>query len=282
MSLVLNALTGVALLIIVSLGIAVIVGMMGVINLAHGELMMIGAYTVLVLTQAGVPLFLAMVAAPISAGLAGLIIERLIVRWLYGRVTDTLLATSGLSLFLTQLAQIIFGADSRSVSLPMANVTILGVSIAAYRLAMVGIAVGLVVLTYGIFTRTRYGLEARAATLNPEMAAAIGINASQINMWTFVLGAALAGIGGAVLAPFTAVTPTMAAPFMARAFMTAIVGGPAVLLGTSASAGVLGAVESAVALASTPVIGQVALLACAILLLRVLPKGISGAWGKSL
>lgn len=277
-----NALTSVSLLLIVSLGIAVTVGMMGVINLAHGELVTIGAYTVVVITQAKFPLVIAMLAAPIVSGIFGLIIERLIIRRLYGRVIDTLLATAGLSMFLIQVTRLMFGSDSRSVQMPLGSVTIGNTAIASYRLLTIVVAIALSVFTYLIFTRTRYGLEARAAISNPSMAAAVGINASQVNMWTFAFGSALAGMAGAMLAPFTAVTPSMSGLFMARAFMTSLVGGPAIILGTATSAGVLGLVESVVAFATTTVFGQVALLAFSVLLLRVFPKGISGNWGRSL
>jgi urea ABC transporter permease protein UrtB len=279
----LNGLTGIALLVIVSLGIAVTVGMMGVINLAHGELVMVGAYTVLVLTQqAKLPLLLAMLAAPVMAGLVGWAIERLIIRWLYGRVIDTLLATAGISMFLIQVARILFSSDTRSIPMPFGSITVGNGSLALYRLLMIGLAIALSLFTYLVFTRTRYGLEARAATLNPSMAAAVGINAARTNMWTFVFGSALAGIAGAILAPFTTVTPSMSGLFMARAFMTSITGGPAILLGTATSAAALGAVESIVALLTTPVIGQVALLACSVVLLRLFPNGISGSWRRSL
>lgn len=278
----LNALTGIALLVIVSLGIAVTVGMMGVINLAHGELVMVGAYTVLVLTQQGVPLLLAMLAAPVVAGLVGWVIERLVIRWLYGRVIDTLLATAGISMFLIQVARIVFSSDTRSIPMPFGSISIGEGSIALYRVLMIGLAILLSVFTYLVFTRTRYGLEARAATLNPSMAAAVGINAARTNMWTFVFGSALAGIAGAILAPFTTVTPSMSGLFMARAFMTSITGGPAILLGTATSAAALGIVESVVALITTPVLGQVALLVCSVVLLRVFPNGISGSWRRSL
>ena len=279
----LNALTGIALLVIVSLGIAVTVSMMGVINLAHGELVMVGAYTVTVLNQqAKLPLLVAMLAAPITAGMVGWLIERLVIRWLYGRVIDTLLATAGISMVLIQVARLLFSSDSRSIAMPFGSISVGSGSIATYRVLMIGLAIALSLLTYTVFTRTRYGLEARAATLNPSMAAAVGINAARVNMWTFVLGSALAGIAGAILAPFTTVTPSMSGLFMARAFMTSITGGPAILLGTAASAGMLGMLESVVALLTTPVIGQVALLTGSVLLLRIFPQGISGKWGRSL
>jgi branched-chain amino acid transport system permease protein len=278
----LNALTGIALLVIVSLGIAVTVGMMGVINLAHGELVMVGAYTVMVLTQQGLPLLLAMLAAPVVAGLVGWVIERLVIRWLYGRVIDTLLATAGISMFMIQVARILFSSDTRSIPMPFGSIPIGEGSIALYRVLMIGLAIILSLFTYLVFTRTRYGLEARAATLNPNMAAAVGINAARTNMWTFVFGSALAGIAGAILAPFTTVTPSMSGLFMARAFMTSITGGSAILLGTATSAAALGIVESIVALITTPVLGQVALLACSVMLLRLFPNGISGSWRRSL
>lgn len=280
--LLLNALTSISLLVIVSLGIAVTVGMMGIINLAHGELVMVGAYTVVVLTAWKIPLLIAILAAPIVSGILGFAIERLIVRWLYGRAIDTLLATAGLSMFLVQIATLIFGSDSRSVQMPFGSITIGNTAIASYRFLMILLAIIMCISTYLIFTRTRYGLEARAAISNPNMAAAVGINAAQVNMQTFVFSAALAGIAGALLVPFTAVTPSMSGLFMARAFMTSLVGGPAIILGTATSAGVLGFVESVVALATTPVIGQVALLAGSVLLLRIFPKGISGSWGRTL
>jgi branched-chain amino acid transport system permease protein len=278
----LNALTGIALLVIVSLGIAVTVGMMGVINLAHGELVMVGAYTVMVLTQQGLPLLLAMLVAPVVAGLVGWVIERLVIRWLYGRVIDTLLATAGISMFMIQVARILFSSDTRSIPMPFGSIPIGEGSIALYRVLMIGLAIILSLFTYLVFTRTRYGLEARAATLNPNMAAAVGINAARTNMWTFVFGSALAGIAGAILAPFTTVTPSMSGLFMARAFMTSITGGSAILLGTATSAAALGIVESIVALITTPVLGQVALLACSVMLLRLFPNGISGSWRRSL
>jgi len=277
----LNVLTSISLLIIVGLGLAVTVGLMGVINLAHSALIMIGGFTVVVLAPQ-VTLIIAMLAAPLVSGLVGLLIERLIIRWLYGREIYTLLATAGVNMFLVQVARIIFGSDSRSITVSGGVVTIGSASISTYRLIMILVAILLSVFTYFIFTRTRYGLEARAATLNPSMAAAVGINASQTNMWTFTFGSALAGIAGAILAPFTTVTPTMADSFLAKAFMTVIVGGPAILLGTATSASALGLVESVVSLFSTPVFGEVALLICAIVLLRIFPRGISGSWGRSL
>ncbi len=279
---VLNASTSISVLLILSLGIAITAGLMGIINFAHGELMMIGAYTVLVLTQANVPLLLAILVAPIASGFVGLLIEQFVVRWLYGRAIDILLATAGIGMVLSQLATIRFGAQVQSVHIPAGSVLLGEYSISTYRLMLVVIAVCLSGFIYLIFTRTRFGLEARAATLNPEMAMAVGINVAQINRLTFVFSAALAGLAGAVLAPFTSISPSLYPLLMTKAFMAVLVGGPAIVFGTTVSATTLGAVDSTVAMMSTPTVGRIALLGCAVLVLRWFPKGISGSWSKTL
>lgn len=278
----LNASTSISVLLIASLGIAITIGFMGVINFAHGELVMVGAYTVLVLAQAKVSLGLAVLAAPIVSGAVGLLIERAIIRWLYGRSIDILLATAGVGMILNQLATLLFGAQTQSVQIPTGSITLEHQAIAVYRLLLVLAAVCLSGLTYLLFTRTRFGLEARATVQNPEMAAAVGINVAQTNRRIFVLSAAMAGVAGAILAPFTSISPNLYALLVTKAFMTVLVGGPAILLGTTVSAAALGSVESVVSMATTPVLGRIALLGCAIVLLRLFPKGISGGWGKAL
>ncbi|MBD2077092.1 branched-chain amino acid ABC transporter permease [Phormidium sp. FACHB-592] len=278
----LNASTSISVLVITSLGIAITFGLMGIINFAHGELVMIGAYTVLVLTQAKVPLVWAILMAPIASGVVGLLIERLVIRHLYGRTIEILLATAGIGMVLSQLVTILFGAQSYSIPIPTATVTLGDQAISIYRLWMVLSAVCLVGLTYLMFARTRFGLEARATALNPEMASARGINIVQVHRRSFVLSAALAGVAGAILAPFTSVSPSIYTLLVTRAFITVLVGGPAVVSGTAVSAVTLGSVESAIAISTTPAFGQIAMLVCAIVLLRLFPRGISGAWGKYL
>ena len=191
---ILSALCSASVLIIASLGLAVIFGMMGVINLAHGEFIMFGAYAALIATRANVPLPLAVIFSALVTAIFGLIVERIIIRFLYGRLLDTLLATWGLSLALYQTAVLIFGSTTPGVGIPTGTVTIGGYSMSSYFLWLMGFAFLLLIATYLIFTRTSYGIMARASIQDPEMAKAIGIETQHINSITFALGAGLAGL----------------------------------------------------------------------------------------
>jgi branched-chain amino acid transport system permease protein len=272
----------IAVLVIVSIGLAVVFGMMGIINLAHGEFLMLGAYTTLVGVRAGLYLWLAMVLAAATVGVFGLIVERLLIRHLYGRLADSMLATWGLSLIMAQGIVFIFGPSTQGIATPTGSLQIGSYSVAYYSLVLVGAAVALLAIVFWVFTRTRYGVMARAATQVPEMAAAVGINSDRVNAGTFAFGSALAGAAGALLAPLVGVMPTMGQAYIARAFMTVIVGGPGVLSGTAAASMLLGGVENVVSYLSTPFFGQGALLVLAIVLLRVLPTGLSGRWQRQL
>jgi len=273
---------GISVLVIVSIGLAVIFGMMGIINLAHGEFLMLGAYVTLTVVRAGLNLWLAMVVAALAVGAFGVLIERLLIHRLYGRLADSMLATWGLSLILAQAVVYVFGPSTQGIPTPLGNVKFGNYSIAEYSFVLIGAAVLMLLLVLWVFKRTRYGTMARAATQVPAMAAAVGVNTRTINMWTFGFGAALAGLGGALLAPLAGVTPSMGQAYIARAFMTVIVGGAGVLTGTSTAAGLLGGVEYVVSYLSNPFLGQGALLILAIVLLRVMPTGISGYWGRQL
>ncbi len=278
--LLLTGLTNIASLAIASLGLAVIFGMMRVINLAHGEFIMFGAYVALAGTRAGLPLGLAVCLAALVGGLFGAIAERLIIRPLYGRLLDTMLATWGLSLVMSQTAVIFFGTVTTGVTTPFGNLTIGGFSVSQYSLFLIVVALVLMGLTYLIFTRTKYGLLAQAATQDPAMASALGVDSSRINMLTFALGAALAGVAGAVLSPVVSITPTLGQAFTARTFLTVVVAGPVVLSGTTVAAGVLGSVQTAFSYLFTPVVGTAALLIVSILALRIYRFGVSAGWGR--
>jgi urea ABC transporter permease protein UrtB len=270
----------IAVLVIVSIGLAVVFGMMGIINLAHGEFLMLGAYTTLVGVRAGLYLWLAMALAAATVGVFGLIVERLLIRHLYGRLADSMLATWGLSLIMAQGMVLIFGPSTQGIATPIGSIQIGNYSVAYYSLVLVGAAVALLAIVFWVLTRTRYGVMARAATQVPDMAAAVGINSDLVNAGTFAFGSALAGAAGALLAPLVGVMPTMGQAYIARAFMTVIVGGPGVLSGTAAASVLLGGVENVVSYLSTPFFGQGALLVLAIVLLRVLPTGLSGRWQR--
>src|SRR5262249_25816111 len=268
----------IAVLVIVSIGLAVVFGMMGIINLAHGEFLMLGAYTTLLAVRAGLSLWFAMVLASAAVGVFGLIVERLLIRHLYGRLADSMLTTWGLSLIMAQAMVLIFGPSTQGIATPACSIEIGSYSVSYYSLVLVCAALLLLAIVFWVFTRTRYGIMARAATQVPEMAAAVGINSNLINAGTFAFGSVLAGAAGALLAPLVGVMPTMGQAYIARAFMTVIVGGPGVLSGTAAASVLLGGAENVVSYLSTPFFGQGALLVLAIVLLRVFPTGLSGRW----
>lgn len=281
-TLALSLLTSVSLLVVISIGLAVIFGMMGVINLAHGEFLMLGAFFTLTGQRAGLNVWLAMLLAALAVGVVGLLVERLLIQFLYGRLAATMLATWGLSLILVQVVVLAYGPATQGIPTPMGSVQIGRFSVSQYNLMLVVAAVVLLGVVFWVFTRTRYGTMARAATQLPRMASAIGINAKRLNMLTFAFGAALAGAGGALLAPVAGVVPTMGQAYVGRAFMTVVVGGPGVLTGTASSAGLLGSVDSIVSNLTTSFLGTAMLLVVAIVLLRVLPTGISGRFRSQL
>jgi urea transport system permease protein len=270
----------VSVLVLIALGLAVIFGMMGVLNLAQGEFLMLGAYTVLVTTGLGASVWLGILLAPVVVGLVGLVIERTVIQFLYGRPLDTMLATWGLSLALVGIVTLVMGPATAGVATPLSFVSIGAYNLSVYRLLVVGVAAGLVILTWFLFTRTQAGMVARATMQNPTMVAAFGVEPRLVYMATFAYGSALAGLAGAVMAPLTGVVPSLGLAFIAKIFITVIVGGPLILLGTTMAAGVLGMVESTVSYLSTPIYGQVAMLVVALVVLRLLPEGLSGLWRR--
>lgn len=279
----LSAVVGIATLVLVALGLSITFGIMGVINMAHGEFVMIGAFVTVILTTSGVPLILSMICAVVAGAGFGFLIERLLISRLYGRqIESTLLATFGLSLVLQQAAVLLVGTTPRGVPTPFGSLAIGSYSIGWYSLSVIGIAALCVLVTYLVFTRTTYGLLARATMQNREMASSLGVNTRWVNAATFTLGSAFAALAGAVLSPLLAVVPSMGLPLVSSAFMIVVLGGPAVLLGLVAASGILGASRELVGTLLNPMLGTAALMVVAMVLLRVLPNGISSSWRRTL
>ncbi|WP_027133160.1 branched-chain amino acid ABC transporter permease [Geminicoccus roseus] len=273
--------TSVAMLALISLGLAVIFGMMRVINLAHGEFLMLGAYAAILATGHGVNLWISMLlVAPVSVAIVGVIVERLIIRRLYGRMIDTMLATWGLSLALIGLVTMVFGNTNTGFSAPLGSIAIGDFRMSAYELFLVVFTALLMAAVFAVFRFTRLGLIARGTMQNPDMAAALGIAPSTVYAITFAVGAALSGLAGALIAPLAGVVPTMGTAYIAKAFITVITGGAAILAGTLSASGLLGTVNTLGSFLTTPVLGEVGLLAAAIVLLRLLPRGITGRFLK--
>jgi urea transport system permease protein len=277
-ALVLQIIYGIANLALIGLGLAIIFGMMRVINLAHGEFLMLGGYTVVVSTNLGANIWIAMlVFAPIVVGLIGVAVERLLIRFLYGRTVDTLLATWGLSLLLIGLVTAIFGPQTATtISAPIGAIEIGAYASSGYELFLIMVTLALFGAVYAVLRYSKLGLLARGTMQRADMAAVLGVATSRIYMITFGLGSAVAGLAGGVLAPITGAVPTIGATYIAKAFITVISGGTAILAGTAAAASLLGAMNGIVTFMTGPTVGEVALLGAAIVLLRLMPSGITG------
>jgi len=267
----------IAFLVLTSAGLAIVFGMMRVINLAHGEFVMLGGYTTIACSRAGIDIYVAMlVISPIVVGLVGLIVERCIIRFLYGRMIDTMLATWGLSLLLIGLVTLIFGNSAVSVPAPIPGYQLGDYQMGGYNLFIILVTAALIVAMWGVLKFTRAGLIARGAMQGPDVVASLGYNPRKVYMITFMVGAALSGLAGGVLAPLTGLLPSAGAAYIAKAFITVITGGAAVISGTLSSAVIFGAINQVVSFAVHPVLGEIAMLALAIVLLRLMPKGITG------
>lgn len=271
----------IASLFLISAGLAIVFGMMKVINLAHGEFMMLGGYAAITAVNHGINIFIAiLVIAPLVVGLIGLVVERLVIRHLYGRLVDTMLATWGLSLFFIGAVTMIFGNTTTGISTPIPGFPVGAYQINGYNFFIILVAILLVIAMVAVLKGTRVGLVARGTMQRSDMAAALGYNPDRIYMATFFVGSALSGLAGAVLAPLVGLVPTSGGAFIAKAFITVIAGGPSLVAGLLSSAGFFGLVNQVFTFAISPVLGEVALLVAAVILLRILPQGVTGRFFK--
>jgi urea transport system permease protein len=212
-----------------AIGLTIIYGAVGVINMAHGEFIMLGAYTSYTLQAfLGLPFALCVPASFVVVGAIGLILERSLVRYLYKRPLDTLLATWGVSLVLVQGVRLIFGSDPKYLAVPKlfdSNIAVGFASLSAFRITVILVTALIVVAVWFLFFRTRFGVQIRAVIQNKEMAASFGIDADRIYMLTFALGAGLAGLAGSLFGVLAIVLPNMGGGYVVDAFLVVVVGG---------------------------------------------------------
>jgi urea transport system permease protein len=279
-----------SVLVLIAIGLAITFGVMGVINMAHGELMMLGAYTTYVVQTAmpnhiGSSIFVAIPAAFVVAAIAGIIIERSIIRFLYGRPLETLLATFGVSLILQQAVRSIFTALNRSVQTPDWMSGTLQVNdalaITYNRLyivifTMLVFAVLLVVLKY-----TRMGLEIRAVSQNRAMAKAMGIRSEWVDALTFGLGSGIAGVAGVALSQLTNVNPNLGQSYIIDSFMVVVFGGVGNLWGSLVGGMSMGVVNELLEPYAGAVLGKIVVLVALILFIQARPRGLFPPTGRS-
>ena len=265
-----------AFLVLSACGLAVIFGMMGVINLAHGEFIMCGAHVTAATVHAGLPLPLGILCGTLASACVGVLVELLVIRHLYEGPLDTIVATWGLSLIATQGTLIMVGSTMAGVGTPFGSFQVGAYSYSIYRIVLFVAALAVLGALYALFNWTRFGVLARATIQVPHMAAALGVDTRLIYSLTFACGAGLAGLAGGLYAPTMTLVPTMGATFIMEAFVTVVIGGADVFLGTAPAGGILAIVKSGMTSWQGQLFGQIGLLIAVIIVVRVLPKGISG------
>ncbi len=286
----LDALSLASIYFLAAIGLAVTFGVMGVINMAHGEFIMIGAYTGYVV-QTIIPdytlsLIVALPLAFCTAGLAGVALERLVIRHLMHRPLETLLATFGISVALQQIAKNVFGTQARPLTSPdwLAGSWIISdaISISWIRVAIFVLALVFLAAIVALLRRTRLGLEVRAVTQNPGMAASMGIDPGRIGMLTFGLGSGIAGVAGVAIGLYAQVTSEMGAGYIVQSFMTVVVGGVGSVFGTLAGAGLIGGLQKGIEWLnpSNTLAAQTFMILFIIAFIQIRPRGIVPQKGR--
>ena len=247
-----------AVLLLSALGLAVIYGVMGVVNLAHGEFVMLGAYAMVLLSGPLSP-WLAIALAPILVGAIGLLCDRALIRWLYNEPVKSMLGTFGLALVIRQLVLMIEGPELRYVGLPLSGSIPLGFGeqFPTWRVALLCFAALATVAVALWLTRSDSGLRVRAATIDSDIAETLGINISRVNAATFAAGTALAGLAGALIAPLNSVYPSMGTTYLVGAFLVVVLAGLGNLRALAGWAVVVGLLTSAVAIPASDLLAQV-------------------------
>lgn len=267
-----------SILLMIAVGLAIIYGAMGVINLAHGEFVMLGAYATWALqTYAGFNIILALPLVFVAVAAAGWIIEKVIVQRLYHRPLDTILATWGIGIILQQAVRMTAGAESRFVRGPeilSGNTEIGGLVMSNYRLFVIFFSLAVLWVTWILMTRTEFGMKLRAVIQNRQISECYGIEAKRVYSMTFAYGAGLAGIAGALITPLFSTIPTMGTGLVVDAFLVVIVGGLGSLIGAASASVLIGESTALFSMLLNDTLGRIAVLAAIIVLIRFRPRGL--------
>jgi urea ABC transporter permease protein UrtB len=277
MTTILNILGYVSILMLVALGLAIIFGMMDIVNLAHAEWVTIGAYTLAaVQSMAGRQAFwVALAVAPAVGALLGWCLERFVIRLLYDRPLDTLLATYAISLILQKALELIFGTQPMLVYAPFDGaVHVPGGSYPAYRIFVIAVALCVTSACWLLFSRTRFGTQLRAVIQHPTMAEATGIDTRRLNRVAFCGGAALASLAGVLVAPMVSVESHLGVSYLAKAFFVIVLGGIGSIAGSMLGSVVIGAAETLLGYRVDPSLASAAVLAFSIVVIRLRPQGL--------
>ena len=267
-----------SILLLVALGLSIIYGSMGIINLAHGEFVMLGAYTAWLLqTYLGLGLIAGLIPIFLAVALIGFVIERFVLSLLNNRPLDTILATWGVGIMLQQGVRLMVGSELRYVQLPPSladSMTIFGLSVSSYRVFLFFVTIALFAATWLLLNRTTIGMKLRAIMQDRSVAASFGVNARRVYGLTFAYGAGLAGLAGALVSPLKSVSPDMGTGYVIDAFMVVVLGGVQSLAGTVASAFILGELSGGIAFLQNDTVAKALVLLAIVVLIRFRPEGL--------
>jgi len=272
---VLDIITTAAILYAVAAGLLIVFGVMKIINFAHGGFLTVGGYSALLVTRLGWNPWLSLPMAFAIGCVCGMIIERLVVRPLYARPLDAILATWGLGIILGQVITLAFGREVQFVESPMHGaIELMSASYSQYRLVLVLVAVMLASVMGAVLNGTRLGLQTRAVIMNENLARGLGINSGLVRFVTFSLGSGLAALAGALITPLSSVDPNMGVPWLVNAFMLVLVSGMS-LVSLAVACAVLGGAQVLVSTYGNPILGGLTIVVLAALILRFRPQGFA-------
>ena len=264
-----------AIIVLVVLGLGIIASMMGIFNFAHGEFVLLGAYTVYLFQTWGLPVSLGMVAAPIVVGAFGLVLERTIIRRFYAAPIVAMLGTYALGVIIRESVRGLIGGLYRAVPEPLiGSIDVAGVHLSRWRIAIIVITILVMIGSHLLLKRTSFGLRVRAALENPPLARASGISTNAIYALTFAFGAALAGLAGALVVPVFSLFADLGVRFLIQGFLAVMLGGVGTFEGPVAGAGVVGVVSAALPWAVAPVLADVLVFVLAIIFIKFRPGGL--------
>ncbi|MEO9819514.1 MAG: branched-chain amino acid ABC transporter permease [Paracoccaceae bacterium] len=271
----LNLAWQISTLALVALGLAIVFGKLRIMNMAHGEFVMIGAYAPVITSTLGLPGWFQAPVCLVTVGLIAFVLEHSIIRHLYGRMFDSLLATWGIAILLREVVELVFGRGYQSVSPPIpGTINLIGADYPAYRIAVIaGIILGFGCL-YWWNTRSKVATQIKAMVGNPELAQAVGINTARLSAGAFVFGCCTAGLAGLVLAPTIRIEPMMGLDYLIRSFFALVVGGLGSLEGLGIGASIIAGTQTFIGSVASQTYGYLAVLTLSILFLWLKPNGI--------
>lgn len=267
--------------VLVVLGLGVIASMMGIFNFAHGEFVLLGGYTVYLFQSNGVSSWVGMIVAPFAVGAVGLILERVAIRRFYATPIVAMLGTYAIALMIREGVRGLLGGRFYNVDAPFVGSFAIGdISVAKWRAAIIVITLAAVFLCYLLLKHTKFGLQARASLENPALARASGISTSRIYTATFALGAALAGLAGALVVPMYSVSADLGVPFLIKSFLAVLLGGVGSFEGAILGAAAVGITSAALPWVIKPVVADLLVFIAAITIVKLRPEGLFSLWRK--